>query len=739
MIRFVDIETGNVFNGDFPYIFWIDGEQSINLIYSKPICFISHTESVNISIPQDNEVFRLLSINDENYNKNLLNINDIEYVDISNLYANNNTININGTKHRGFYVYIFYIVASSNNIGEYVETFSIKENGIIHEYKIGADFYGENEFNYINLYNNGIDIPDTVQKALYTTNIHEDKKDNITLNRKWKELLSNYWDIVANKGSYKSLYNSLEWFEYGDVIKLLEIWKHDDCGKTIYDERNIKEILGNKYFETLNGFSKTTYLAISSALEKISSVDGVTQYDEEKNPILKNIIRDWSIQDISLKLSMLGSFFKTFFMPIHLDLIRSTIEDVVYSNTIKYNNSNVYGREDYVYNVKDFLCNVKNNDTFKLEPLSCRVGSDTMFGNMYNSTWTDYDKVEIVGVQKHEPSIYTDNQLKTYASQYYNHIGAIINFEITIPLKNNDFIKRSVLRYVGDKSNNPCIIEDRKIRDKKIEFSLLCTKAQDYKIVLEFHSVDGEVYVKSINFSVIDTSQSFIKIYKIQNIGDPVLNKHKINEYSFGRLLGNKNTGLFKQYIPCKITDPTVRVNYEGVCLNHFLIIKNNVPVDKNNYIKDNYFTQVRKINDDLTYTICLSKRFGFKPNYAKLMQYDIYREDYVFYPDFHKLIELGSKNKQYNISDYTITDEDAICIIPELSYGKYIKEAQWEFINTSDPKKSSIIPPVDIKEPFIAPDTESFLKPGYYNIVFRYRLAGEDQINTIELNSAFL
>ena len=48
MIRFIDLQTGNVFDGSSPYIFWFDGEQSVNLFYTKSICFISHQKTHNI-------------------------------------------------------------------------------------------------------------------------------------------------------------------------------------------------------------------------------------------------------------------------------------------------------------------------------------------------------------------------------------------------------------------------------------------------------------------------------------------------------------------------------------------------------------------------------------------------------------------------------------------------------------------------------------------------------------------
>ena len=70
--------------------------------------------------------------------------------------------------------------------------------------KVAIDAYGEDESLYINLSNNGLEIPYTIQKAIYESNVHEDNPDIILVNRKSKALLSNYWDILANKGSYKS-------------------------------------------------------------------------------------------------------------------------------------------------------------------------------------------------------------------------------------------------------------------------------------------------------------------------------------------------------------------------------------------------------------------------------------------------------------------------------------------------------------------------------------------------------
>ena len=80
----------------------------------------------------------------------------------------------------------------------------------------------------------------------------------------------------------------------------------------------------------LNNFAKTTYYALFLALQKEKS-----ELDKEFNPKLENITFKWSLQDMSLKMCLLGNFLETYFMPIHLDLYHSTIEDLVFTNTIK--------------------------------------------------------------------------------------------------------------------------------------------------------------------------------------------------------------------------------------------------------------------------------------------------------------------------------------------------------------------------------------------------------------------
>ena len=116
---------------------------------------------------------------------------------------------------------MFYILGRSEDPGEYVGNFWINDV----EYRISADFYVENEILKENLRNFESKLPESIQKAIYENNVHEELNDNILINRKNKELLMNYMSIMGNKGSYDSILNSINWFEWGDLLRLEEFWK----------------------------------------------------------------------------------------------------------------------------------------------------------------------------------------------------------------------------------------------------------------------------------------------------------------------------------------------------------------------------------------------------------------------------------------------------------------------------------------------------------------------------------
>jgi hypothetical protein len=364
MIRFFD-EQGNVFDGSSPYIHWIEGQLSVGLWYSLRLLVISDTPTISTSQLDENSIFKFI---DPQYYSSLnpeLDLNDISVTQITNT-GSQMTI----SEHT-WYIHQILMVCSSTVPGEYIDNFSIYSGDSVTDVKVGVDIYEEDETLSINLGNKGLEIPNSIRKAFLDNDMNEALEDYALLNRKFKELVSNYIDIVDNKGSYKSLFNSLKWFEWGEGAKLFEVWKNDSS----FLEKELGPVLSNKYSNLLVTHQKTTHLSLIAALQKMSD----EEIDIERNPVLEDISYQWSTEELALKVSILGAFFERYFMPIHLDLKRACVETLICTNQIKGLN----GLDNYSYGfVDDYKpIDIKMEHTIALGNIPMvAVGKDTMFG-----------------------------------------------------------------------------------------------------------------------------------------------------------------------------------------------------------------------------------------------------------------------------------------------------------------------------------------------------------------------
>ena len=219
MIRFIDIQTGNTYCGVSPFVHYFDGQQSTNLYYVKQICFASRCQSCKVTIPENN-VFKLANLTSttnesRQINANKENINGFDYVDKNSKFLRNKTEEVNlltselklqGYNSKYGYLYMIYVIGSSDSAGEFHENITIVEsNKETHNIEIAADFIAGDEALINGIHNYGAEIPERIQQTIYESDLREDATDNILINRKWKELLINFIDILNNKGNYKSL------------------------------------------------------------------------------------------------------------------------------------------------------------------------------------------------------------------------------------------------------------------------------------------------------------------------------------------------------------------------------------------------------------------------------------------------------------------------------------------------------------------------------------------------------
>ena len=769
-MKFLDLNTGYSFDGLWTneqskgYIFWFPNEQSVNITYTMPICILTEYSETDVDtdmcVPsltlkiEDNDIFSFITHDEKSTVIDGYSFDAPKYT---------NTINTVPERIGNYYAHVVNIACTSKQDGEYVCRINIGEEGFI---RVGADFYGEWEPVYVNLSNMGVEIPEAVQKAIYDSNVHEDITNNILINRKFKELLSNYWDIVANKGSYKSLTNSLKWFEWEDILKIKEIWRHNDADRIVFDDREIMSVFENKVEDSFNNFLKTTYVSLYCSLQ-----DELLTYDSEYNPELTAAALKWTKEDIQLKIALLAQFFGIYFLPIHMSILHATAEDKVFTNTIKQIHGSEIKRDDCVGDFNYIECNVKDDSTFKMTNVRAQVTDSTVFGVKY----PDNSAFGVDEFPKNDKL--TEASLKTFANQYYTGPGVIIPIEMIIPNQDaGDFIKKTIVDYTTENgSKNRLMFDDifkTKVNTVKIKFNFLAKAAQDYELQFTFIFASSKTVTRVLKFNVADTDNLNINIYKVRSKNDANgltledFNDTSSSKYFFRMQNGNIVNPYYSQYLPYMLPSDVRYTNYKGIKLTRTVVvdIMNNNGLGHlhsdaeilfiRSLMQENFLEFARysyttdengnKVPEHITYLIFVSKKFYAqvpeaiytnKFNYS----FNIIRNDLGFYPQFHILEKMDGNN----IEDYTINQYEAVCCAAEINNGKLVEdyryshminESEWSFYNPVTVETIEL--PVSSRVPFVA-KSDSIMHDGYYDVSFKYSLTN-GTTNECRLDSAF-
>lgn len=756
-MKFLNLETGYSFDGLWTneqskgYIFWFPSEQSINITYTMPICIVSKEQLADNTVIaiEDNDVFSFIS-----HDADSINVDGFDF-DGKPKYMSTITVNdLDCENINNNYIYVFNVACKSIEEGEYICKITIGDYGYI---RVGADFYGENESLYVNLANFGVEIPETIQKAIYDSNVHEDFKDNILINRKFKELLSNYWDVIANKGSYKSLINSLKWFEWGDKLEIKEIWRHLIADKSFFNDEEVMSIFESKLNDSFENYVKTTYISLYCSLydERPENV-GDPEYDSEFNPVLSNAVLKYSIDDIKLKLSLLSQFFGSFFLPIHMSILHAVAETKVFTNTIKTVLGSVMKRNDCFGSFEYVESNIKDDSLYKMTNVRAQVTDATTFaikwkdpkydkeGNAveeYNHTWFGVDEFTSKGKVD-------ESNINTFAVQYYTGPGLILPIEMIIP---NQYEKDMIHHTIADVMYNDTV-ERLHFYDKfvmsqnkfKIKFNYLIKEAADYTIRFTFFTAAGKTITRTLKFTVEDADNLCINVYKVQAKDDTNgLTYDDFNDTdSCGYLFKAQKTDkpeYYTQVLPYMLPTNPLYESYKGIKLSRLVIFdiqnKNDKAYKYGRYeqmvirgLMDNDFLEFDRVDDagNITYMVFVSKYF-----YADIPQeiidkkFNIIRNELMFLPQFHKLTLMTG----LNADNYTVSQYEAVCCAAEINtlygvkpfrYSHLIDSAEWTFINATD--NSMIYHPSTSRAPFIATE-KTYINPGYYDISFKYSL----------------
>ena len=246
---------------------------------------------------------------------------------------------------------------------------------------VGGEFQEQYEELVINGKNMGIELPKGILKSIYQNSFYNSSFNEELYNEKLKEYLINYMNIRGNQGNYQSIKNSLNWFGWGDKIKLnklleidneykkqflihnfnvydnnllysyrqfiqslyiklyveLNMLAKDDEGNIIYNEQNFDEVFvgeGNPVLKTLDNEYKFNYIGLG---------DDNNYHLPDENKITNRFAYikkyyDFTINELGLKLVSLCYYLKNYFLPLHINIHGASLQYKVFANDIKYSN-----------------------------------------------------------------------------------------------------------------------------------------------------------------------------------------------------------------------------------------------------------------------------------------------------------------------------------------------------------------------------------------------------------------
>lgn len=334
-----------------------DDNQSVGKYYQKRLFFLADTPSLTASVLcDDNTIF-------------LYDLSDTTKTELSDIKTP--TLSCTGKEQKylsdtGFYLYYINLGSGSDTIGDSNAILTLSSGDKKYNFTVNATFWGDREENRILLHNSGVDIPSDVSRALYGTDVRDTAPDYLLLNRKYKELLMEYMNIIGNKGSYESLQKSLDWFGYNDLLSLKEFWS--DPAKTKLYEKDLTTIYSDALEEIVSMYTKSTFIAINYDLNILKRDNNDTViYDTDEGevtvPLLDETLTGFAVDDMMLKMTLLGNYYSTFFMPLHLNLLYSTVVNTVFTMPakIKLHKGEETLINIYKYNITD---NSEIQDTY---------------------------------------------------------------------------------------------------------------------------------------------------------------------------------------------------------------------------------------------------------------------------------------------------------------------------------------------------------------------------------------
>lgn len=349
------------------YVFWIDseysGKLSVDTYYMKPIRVLvpSLSENGNLSISVDSKKFGLIGsrlihekVENEGYSISILESEikqSLSYDDIEII----NGITIDEYEDE-WSLLTFYAVCNSNEPGTWETNILINVDDDWCPITVGGEVVDECEELLINGQNVGISMPKDILKAIYQGNVFNEVPDERLYAQKMKELLMNYMMIVGEEGNYKSALAALNWFGWGDKIKVYKLLHTDNNLIDQYLRDDF--VITNDVITSFRSFRNDALLAFSLPITYEGEENMIDfsanyfmgegkpqildmfektlekRYDEKDIAFIKSYF-DFTLSEMMMKLVFLKYYYEKFFLPVHMHLNSVAVSTQVWMNDIK--------------------------------------------------------------------------------------------------------------------------------------------------------------------------------------------------------------------------------------------------------------------------------------------------------------------------------------------------------------------------------------------------------------------
>lgn len=227
---------------------------------------------------------------------------------------------------------------------------------------VGAEIVDENEALIINGRNMGVSLPKEILKAVYSGDYYSKYPDENLYAQKLKEYLLNFMNLKGQLGNYRSIIDSLKWFEWNEMLTINKLYKRDVELQNQY-VRDYFDIINDKLY-SYQLFKNTTLISITFPLnhEKLDengkplverqelnedfwgegkpvftdNIEALSEkrYDELDIPFYKGYY-NYTLNELGLKLCALKYYYEKYFLPIHIKINSASLAYKVWMNDTK--------------------------------------------------------------------------------------------------------------------------------------------------------------------------------------------------------------------------------------------------------------------------------------------------------------------------------------------------------------------------------------------------------------------